>query len=342
MPGFGDCFGDLWESGIAITLARHGRSAQGIIDLGRERLIQLILEQHGRCWRRTVDRVLAWASTAPPADPDGDIHHRMWCSLEDDHSSKRRQIESLERELASLLVGTPYVLLLSIPGINVVSAAEFAGEMGPIEHYANARCITGRAGLFPSRYQSDLVDRANGPLVRGANRRLRAVILGIADNLIRCNDHFRAKVDVWKALGKNPRTSHVKVGMRFTRIAYQMVAGGQVFHHPCGRNRSYILDKLVAFHREHRTPSTQILADLRAASELVPAHERRAEGRPLVQWIDKSRIARSHETQLIGEIIPLVLAQLGVDPLEFDTSGGQGSSSPGRVVKPTTSSRTMG
>ena len=31
------------------------------------------------------------------------------------------------------LVKTPYVLLMGIPGINVVSAAEFAGEMGPIE-----------------------------------------------------------------------------------------------------------------------------------------------------------------------------------------------------------------
>ena len=55
----------------------------------------------------------------------------------------------------------------------MVSAADFAGEMGPIEHYANAKCITGRAGLRPSRYQSDQVDKANGPLVRVANRSLR-------------------------------------------------------------------------------------------------------------------------------------------------------------------------
>src|SRR6516164_8321357 len=28
-----------------------------------------------------------------------------------------------------------------------LSAADFAGEMGPVEHYANAKAITGRAGL---------------------------------------------------------------------------------------------------------------------------------------------------------------------------------------------------
>ena len=42
----------------------------------------------------------------------------------------------MERDLAALLVQTPYLLLLSIPGINVVSAAELAGEMGPIGNYA--------------------------------------------------------------------------------------------------------------------------------------------------------------------------------------------------------------
>ncbi|MEQ1830858.1 MAG: transposase [Pirellula sp.] len=55
---------------------------------------------------------------------------------------------------------------MSITGINVVSAAGFAGEAGPIEHYATARAITGRAGLFPTRYHSDEVDRANGAVAR--------------------------------------------------------------------------------------------------------------------------------------------------------------------------------
>jgi hypothetical protein len=56
--------------------------------------------------------------------------------------------------------------LLAIPGINVVSAAELAAEMGPPARYANANAITGRAGLFPSRHQSDQKDYVNGPLIR--------------------------------------------------------------------------------------------------------------------------------------------------------------------------------
>jgi len=106
------------------------------------------------------------------------------------------------------------------PGINVVSAADFAGEMGPIEHYANPRAITGRSGLRPSRYQSDQVDKANGPLVRHCNRSLRAAILCIADNLILCNHHFQHLARQWAQRGKNPRDIRVRVAQRFCRIAF--------------------------------------------------------------------------------------------------------------------------
>jgi hypothetical protein len=66
---------------------------------------------------------------------------------------------------------------------------------------------TGRAGLRPSRYQSDQVDKANGPLVRKCNRALRAAILGIADNLIVCNHHFQMLATTWRALGKDSGAS---------------------------------------------------------------------------------------------------------------------------------------
>jgi hypothetical protein len=152
-----------------------------------------------------------------------------------------------------------------------LSAADFAGEMGPVEHYANAKAITGRAGLRPSRYQSDQVDKANGPLVRNASRALRAAILGVADNLVVCNHHFRALAALWAAQGKDPRHTRVKVALRFCRIAFQMVAGRQVFHHPAIQGRHYILDKLSAFHREHHTGMAEVLRDLHAAVGQLPA-----------------------------------------------------------------------
>ena len=113
-------------------------------------------------------------------------------------------IRSLESDLASLVARTPYVLLLSFPGMNVVSAAEFAGEMGPIANSPSDTAITGRAGLYPSRYHSDRVDHT-GPLVSRANRALRYVLLLIAENLLKCNDHFHGLGEAWQAAGVSRR-----------------------------------------------------------------------------------------------------------------------------------------
>lgn len=162
---------------------------------------------------------------------------------------------------------------------------------------------------------------ANGPLVRCCNRRLRAAILGIADNLILCNQHFRALAGCWRLAGKDPRLSHVKVAFRFCRIAYQMVAGRQVFRHPCLQQRSYILDKLNGFHAEHETPLADIMTDLHNAIEQIPAKEHAAEARPLQEKLQASPNDRQRGPQLLRDILVIVLARLGVGSVQSPESG---------------------
>ncbi len=220
-----------------------------------------------------------------------------------------------------MLVRTPYVLLLAFPGINVASAGEFAGEMGPISHYAQARAITGRAGLYPSRYQSDQVDLCDGALVRCANRRLRASLLGIADNLLQCNDYFRGLAGRWKAGGKDPCHSHVKVACRFSRLAYLIVAGGELVPHPCLLPRSAILDKLIEFHQQHQTPPDRMLAELQTAADGLPRGEYAHEAVPLVKRLAETRIARRRGPQPIGDLLPLLLAKLGIGDVQSMAAG---------------------
>ena len=106
--------------------------------------------------RPTFEKIVAWARFAPSAEEPASLHQRIFLELDADRLAKTQSIEAVESELAGALARTPYVLLLSIVGINAVSAAEFAGEIGPIERYSKGRAISGRAGLFPSRYQSVL------------------------------------------------------------------------------------------------------------------------------------------------------------------------------------------
>jgi transposase len=321
MPGFEKCFADPFDGDVALTLARRLGSPRAVREAGTAGLERVLRDAGVGFQKRTLDRVVAWAEKAPDPSDDAPIQQRIAIALDDDRRAKLGEITALESDLAELLARTPYLLLLSISGINVVSAAEFAGEMGPIGHYASSRSITRRAGLVPSRYQSDQVDRKNGPLVRQSNRSLRQAVLTIADNLMSCNDYFRGLSARWREAGKDPRHSHVKVAGRFCRIAYQMVAGGRVFQHPCCQRRDYILSKLLKFHSEHVTPLAQAQATLAQAVGQLPRDEHAAEAAPLVGELESACRQRGRGPRLLGELLPAVLARLGVGLVESPLSG---------------------
>ena len=232
---------------------------------------------------------------------------------------RQSRVKELERLLAGCIAGTAYALLLAIPGLNVVSVADLAGELGPIELYRDANAITGRAALMPSRYQSDQVDCANGPLRRRGNRRLRAVLMQAADNLVKCNHYFKGQAERWRRLGKNACWIRVKVAKRLSRLLYTMVAGKQIINHPCCQERHYILQKLVQFHGEHDTTPAQLRQDLEAVVGQLPAAHYREEAKPLQEHLEA--LGKRRGVQPLAEIIPIVLARLGLPAVESPNEG---------------------
>jgi transposase len=325
MPGYSRCFADLFGSPIALRVARDLGSAAAVLEAGVAGLGRRAREAGLKVHRSTLEKIVAWAHSAPSPEEPASLHHRIFLELDADQLAKARGIRGIEGELIGCLARTPYVLLLSIVGINVVSAAEFAGEMGPIEHYPRARAITGRAGLYPSRYQSDEVDRSDGSLVRHANRDLRYAILMIADNLIKCNEHFGVLAAGWRLKGKDARDIRVRAAGRFCRIAYQMVAGRATFRHPSARQRDYIMSKLIRFAAEHAVEPDQLARDLDAAAAQLPREAHHEEAVALEGELARVRRRRGAGPLALGTILPAVLAKLEVDLV---TSTGSGEADP--------------
>jgi len=190
--------------------------------------------------------------------------------------------------------------------------------MGPIEHYAHAKAVTGRAGLFPSRYQSDEVDRADGPLARLRNARLRAAWMRVADNLIKCNAHYRGKFQLWKQRRVDSRDIRCRIANRAVRPVFQMVSGRKLYRHPSRLDRGYVMDKLLVFHREHQTPPHEIVGDLQQAAKQIPKNAYAEEAGPLQATYERCRRSRRKGPQAIGTILVAVLARLGVGVLESE------------------------
>jgi transposase len=324
MPGYAECFTNLWDSGLALPLARLTGSAEPLRQGHGQGLLSLLVEHRLSTRRDSRAKILAWAEQAPDPHPQQALRLQILKALDDDRLRKIQEITTLEQRCAHYLARMPYLLLLVIPGINVVSAAEVAAELGPISLYPNANAITGRAGLMPSRYQSDLVDRADGPLRRRANRRLRTALVQVADNLIACNHYFGAKADQWKNQRRDARWQRIKVTKIFSRLLYAMVAGRQLFPHPCRQERHYILHKLMQCHRDLDTPMSQVLADLDAATQQLPRSAHAGEAQPLAERLKE--VQRRKGPQPLADIIPIVLARLGTRSVQSEASEAPGPS----------------
>jgi hypothetical protein len=182
-----------------------------------------------------------------------------------------------------------------------------AGEAGPIEHYASARAINGRAGLFPSRYQSDEVDHADGSLVRQCNRKLRGAAMLVAENLIKCHAYYRGLAELWKQRKVDPRDRRCRIANRAMRMVYQLVGGRQVWRGK-GVDREYLLAKLQEFHRVHKTPIEQSIRDMNEAFTWLPQSAHAAEAKPLEELARKKR----RGVQRIGDLLMPLLIRLGV------------------------------
>ncbi|MEZ6121358.1 MAG: transposase [Pirellulaceae bacterium] len=308
MPGYADLFDEkLYQKSIAMPVALQFTSADAIREAGIHGIAAHLRESKIRFQARTIERIVAWANNAAESSELSALHTSQWQQLNEVRKMFDQQIESAEREMAHFLVKTPYILLLSVTGINVVSAARLAGEAGPIEHYASARAINGRAGLHPSRYQSDEVDHADGKLIRQCNRKLRGAAMLVAENLIKCHPYYRGLSALWSKQKVDPRDRRCRVANRAMRMVYQLVGGRQLWRGK-GVDREYLLAKLQDFHRVHKTPINQSVRDLTEAFQWLPTSAYAEEAKPLAELARKKR----RGPKQIGELLTPLLIRLGV------------------------------
>lgn len=308
MPGYPALFKDIWKDTAPRAIAELYGSAKRLLATDVESIRERLRGKGIRVMRPTINRVLAWAADAPSPDPGGALNRRIWSDNLRLLEHLGRDITRYEKRLVVYLVQTPFVLLLSIPGINVVSASGYGSELGPITNYITPSHINGRAGLFPSRYQSDETDCADGPMVGGRNARLRDAVMEITMNLILHNDYFQGWSGLREGRGWSKKKIHVAVANRFNRIAYHMVAGQMLFDHPCLEKRHPVLKKVAGFSLAHGIkPQTTISLIAKAARQL-PSHAVAGELRALQVGLPDLRRSNGIPASAIKEVVPLLPA----------------------------------
>lgn len=307
MPGYADLWEDdkLFNKSIGMPIAKQFSSAGAIKKAKQKGMASFLRKSKIRFQERTLDKIYAWSQQAAEPALLQSLFTEQWKQLADFHALLTKQINATEIKTAHFLAKTPYILLLSVTGINVVSAGELAGEAGPIEHYASHAAINGRAGLYPARYQSDQVDRSSS-VAKTCNRRLRAACILVAKNLIKCHPFYRGLAAVWSKRGIATTDRQCRMANRANRMVFQIVSGRQLWRGK-GIDREYLLFKLREFHRVHGTPLSETVADMNAAFEWLPKAAYATEAKPLAELAQKKRRGAAS----IGDLLIPLLVRLG-------------------------------
>ena len=100
-----------------------------------------------------------------------------------------------------------------------------------------------------------------------------------------------------------------------------MVAGQAVYRHPSCQQRDYMLDKLIRFYNDHEIECTQLMTGLDAAVQQLPRSAHGEEAAPLAEELARAQRKRGAGPHRLGEILPAVLAKLGVHLVQSTESG---------------------
>lgn len=106
---------------------------------------------------------------------------------------QQESIARLEESCAQLLAQTPCFILLTIPGVAIVMAAEIAAELGDPANWPGAKLIASYAGIVSRLKNTGHPDNEPAVLAlpRDCNHRLKNALLWVAEHVIRYRHPIR-------------------------------------------------------------------------------------------------------------------------------------------------------
>ena len=135
---------------------------------------------------------------------------------------------AMEDQIAAMVADNEDVhLLMTIPGINLYSAACIISEIDDISRFHSREKIASYAGLVPRQVQAGSVDR-RGHITKHGPSMLRFILVNAAHTVIKYSKRMRSKyLSLVRRLGKN--RSIVAVAKHLLEIIYTMLTQRTVF-----------------------------------------------------------------------------------------------------------------
>ena len=240
-------FSDFWGK-ASLHLLAHFPHASQLLELGEEGLRQLSKEHNLKFRQTTIDKLL-FAASESVSKPLTDLSSELFLLKQKlkDYEWHTQTIRDYEAEIERIFIQTDGVLLLTVPGIGLITAAEIYSEMGDLSHYSNAGQLIKKAGTNPTIKQSGASQGYYGRISKQGNAHLRSAVYNAGRSLCVHNERLKPFSNRLKENGKKTGQIYIAMGNKFLRIAFSMLQKQTPFewHEPTFNYKQEVLKKLT-------------------------------------------------------------------------------------------------
>lgn len=151
------------------------------------------------------------------------------------HQVLAMQKEEVERKLQDLIQKLEeYKYVSTISGLGTLTIAGMVAEIGPLEHYGNAKDLVKLAGSNPIQNESADKGHEHTPMSRKGRAGLRSCLWRAAIGLLRSNEEFQAWAERLRNRASNANPLHKRevlgaVMNKLLRVYFALVSKKQVY-----------------------------------------------------------------------------------------------------------------
>lgn len=222
-------FSDFWGK-ASLHLLTYFPHASQVLELGEIGLRKLSKEHNLKLRKTTIDKLL-FAANESISKPIEELSSELFLLKQKlkDYEWHTKNIETYEQEIERIFIDTDGLLLLTVPGIGLVTAAEIYCEMGDLSHYTSASQLIKKAGTNPTIKQSGPEEGYYGRISKQGNANLRRAVYNAGRTLSVHNDALKPFYTRLKEKGKKAGKIYIAMGNKFLKIAFAMLKNQKPF-----------------------------------------------------------------------------------------------------------------
>jgi transposase len=222
-------FSDFWGK-ASLHILSYYPHASNILQLGEIGLKRISKENNLKIRKTVIEKLLYAAKESVSKDLE-ELSSELFLLKQKlkDYEWHTNNIRAYEQEIERIFINTNGLLLLTVPGIGLVTAAEIYCEMGDLTHYTSANQLIKKAGTNPVIKQSGKGEGHRGRISKQGNANLRRAVYTAGKSLCVHNEALKPFHSRLKDKGKKAGSVYIAMGNKFLKIAFAMLKNQQPF-----------------------------------------------------------------------------------------------------------------